>query len=85
MYVNAGGTLFALNATSGEAIWTTKLSGTLEARGRGPTYGDGKLYAFGGATLYAADATTGELVESFGNGGRLEIVSEALQFKYPDD
>ncbi len=85
MYVNAGGTLFALNATSGEVIWTTKLSGTLEARGRGPTYGDGKLYAFGGATLYAADATTGELVESFGNGGRLEIVSEALQFKYPDD
>ena len=85
MYVNAGGTLFALNATSGETIWTTRLAEPLEARGRGPAYGDGKLYAFGGATMYAADATTGELVESFGNGGRLEIVAEALQFKYPDD
>ena len=85
MYVNAGGTLFALNATTGEVIWTTALSEALEARGRGPTYGDGKLYAFGGATMYAADAKTGELVESFGSGGRLEIVSEALSFKYPDD
>ena len=85
MYVNAGGTLFAVNAASGETIWTTMLAEPLEARGRGPAYGDGKLYAFGGATMYAADATTGELVDSFGNGGRLEIVAEALQFKYPDD
>ncbi|MCY4600695.1 MAG: PQQ-binding-like beta-propeller repeat protein [Acidobacteria bacterium] len=85
MYVNAGGTLFALNATSGETIWTTTLGEALEARGRGPAYGDGKLYAFGGATMYAADARTGELVESFGAGGRLDIVAEALAFKYPDD
>ena len=85
MYVNAGGTLFALNAASGDVIWTTALSDPLEARGRGPAYGDGKLYAFGGATMYAADARTGELVESFGNGGRLDIVAEALQFKYPDN
>ena len=85
MYVNAGGTLFALNATSGETIWTTTLGEALEARGRGPAYGDGKLYAFGGATMYAADTRTGELVESFGAGGRLDIVAAALAFKYPDD
>ena len=85
MYVNAGGTLFALNAATGDVIWTTALSEPLEARGRGPAYGDGKLYAFGGATMYAADARTGELVESFGDGGRLDIVAAALQFKYPDN
>ena len=85
MYVNAGGTLFALNAASGDVVWTTSLSEALEARGRGPAYGDGKLYAFGGATMYAADARTGGLVESFGDGGRLEIVAEALKFKYPDN
>ena len=34
--------------------------------------------------MFAMDAKTGELVESFGDGGRLEIVSEALHFKYPD-
>lgn len=85
MYLNAGGTLFAVNAATGESIWTMAMEDTLEARGRGPSYGDGKLYAFGGATMYATDAKTGELVDSFGDEGRLEIISEALQFKYPDD
>ena len=85
MYVNSGSTLFAVNAVTGEQIWTMTMRDTLEARGRGPTYGDGKLYAFGGASMYATDGKTGELVESFGTGGRLEIVGEALQFKYPDD
>lgn len=85
MYINSGSTVFAVDATTGEKVWTTKLADDLEARGRGPTYGDGKLYAFGGASMYAADGKTGELVESFGDGGRLEIVSEALEFKYPDD
>ena len=85
MYVNAGATLFALNAITGERIWTMSLDDSLEARGRGPSYGDGRLYAMGGATMYATDAKTGELVESFGDGGRLEIISEALEFKYPDD
>ena len=85
MYINAGSTLFAVNAITGESIWTMSLDDSLEARGRGPSYGDGVLYGFGGATMYATDAKTGELVESFGDGGRLEIISEALQFKYPDD
>ena len=85
MYLNAGSTVFALNAVTGESVWTMSMEDTLQARGRGPTYGDGRLYAFGGASMYATDGQTGELVESFGNGGRLEIVGEALQFKYPDD
>ena len=84
MYLNAGATLFAVNAASGERIWTTTLGETLEARGRGPAYGGGRVYAFGGTTMYAVDGKTGELVESFGDGGRHEIVAEALRFKYPD-
>ena len=84
MYLNAGSTVFALNAVTGESVWTMKMDDSLQARGRGPTYGDGRLYAFGGASMYATDGQTGELVESFGNEGRLEIISEALQFKYPD-
>ena len=85
MYINAGATLFAVNAVTGESVWTMSLDDSLEARGRGPSSGDGRLYAMGGATMYATDAETGELVETFGDGGRLEIVSKALQFKYPDD
>ena len=85
MYLNAGSKLFALNAITGETVWTMTLNDNLESRGRGPTYGDGRLYAFGGASMYATDGKTGELVDSFGDGGRLEIVSEALEFKYPDD
>lgn len=84
MYLNAGSTLFAVNAASGESIWTLTLDDTLVARGRGPAYGDGRVYAFGDATMYAADGRTGELVESFGDAGRLDIISEALQFQYPD-
>ena len=85
MYLNAGSTLFALNATTGESVWTMSMDDALQGRGRGPTYGDGRVYAFAGATMYATDGKTGELVESFGEAGRLEIISEALQFKYPDD
>ena len=85
MYLNAGSTLFAVNAITGESIWTMSMDDTLQGRGRGPTYGGGRVYAFGGATMYATDGKTGELVESFGEGGRLEIISDALQFKYPDD
>ena len=89
MYLNdAGGTVFALHAMTGESIWTRALGGDtltmLVSRPRGPTYGDGRLYAFFGTTMFAMDAKTGELVGSFGDGGRLEIVSEALHFKYPD-
>ena len=84
MYLNAGSTLFAVNAASGESIWTLTLDDSLVARGRGPAYGDGRVYAFGAATLYAADGKTGELVASFGDAGRLDIISEGLQFQYPD-
>ena len=75
MYVNAGGTLFALKRDLRRGDLDHEAVGKRSKRGAGPTYGDGSCTPSAGATLYAADATTGELVESFGNGGRLEIVS----------
>ena len=50
----------------------------------GPRLAAGRVYAYGDTTMYAVDGATGELVESFGDGGRLQILNEALQFKYPD-
>ena len=88
MYFNdATGTAFAVDPATGEALWTTDLGGDtsrIVSRPRGPSYGDGRLYVFFGVTMFALDAATGALVESFGDGGRLEMVSEALHAKYPD-
>jgi PQQ-dependent dehydrogenase (methanol/ethanol family) len=84
MYFNAGSKLFALNAMTGEPVWTFEMEPAFPTRGRGPTYGDGRIYAHGTSTLYAVDAKTGKLVESFGEGGRLQVMRSALKFKYPD-
>ncbi len=84
MYFHGGAKLFAVNAVTGESVWTLELESASSSPVRGPSYADGRVYVYSGATLIAADANTGELVESFGDGGMLPIVSEALQFKYPD-
>ena len=84
MYFQGGAKLFAVNAVTGNSIWTLEMESASASPVRGPTYADGRVYAYSGSTLFAADGQTGELVESFGNGGMLPIVSEALQFKYPD-
>jgi outer membrane protein assembly factor BamB len=69
---------------TGESVWTLKLEPGFSGGGRGPASGGGRVYAYGDTTMYAVDGATGELVESFGDGGRLQILNEALQFKYPD-
>ena len=86
MYFHSRSTLFALNATTGEELWTAALEAGPEAAGpvRGPTFADGRVYAYRGADLYAMDAGTGTPVESFGNQGVLPVVTEALLRKYPD-
>lgn len=88
MYLNdADGLVFALDATTGEILWTVTLGDdptSLVSRPRGPTYGDGRLYAFVGTTLFALDAQTGDSITSFGQNGQLDIVAEALHTKYPD-
>ena len=87
MYLHSRSTLFALNATTGEELWSSVLDGGDPGGSpvRGPTFVDGKIYAYRGADLYAMDAATGDPVESFGNEGVLAVVSNALQQKYPDD
>ena len=84
MYFHAGAHVFAVNAVTGESVWTLELDSAGRNRVRGPTYANGKVYAYNGANLVAADAETGELVESFGDGGVLPVVGLALQTKYPD-
>ncbi len=51
--------------------------------GRGPAYGDGRIYAFGPTMIYAVDALTGRAVESFGERGVLPVVNRALEAKDP--
>ena len=87
MYLHSRATLFALNAATGEELWTASLTAGPEGGSpvRGPTFADGRIYAYRGADLYAMDADTGAPVESFGNQGVLPVVSSALQLKYPDD
>src|SRR5438046_1695760 len=75
MYFNSGTKLFAVDAATGKAVWTVEaqpppsltgkdtIGGT---GGRGPTYGNGRIYASAGAVIYAVDARTGKFVESFG-------------------
>ena len=84
MYFHAGPSVFAVNAVTGELVWSLELDAAERNRVRGPTYAEGKIYAYNGANLTAADAATGELVSSFGNGGVLPVVGLALQAKYPD-
>ena len=83
MYVNSGSKLFALDAASGRSLWTFEAGRAFPGGGRGPAYGDGRVYAFGASTLYAVNGKTGNVVESFGDNGLLPIVNKALEFKYP--
>ena len=56
MYFHAGASVVALDAETGESIWTLELDAGARNRVRGPTYGDGTLYVYNGSDLVAADA-----------------------------
>ena len=46
MYFNAGTRLFAVDAATGQAVWTMDATESRLSRGgRGPAYGDGRIYA----------------------------------------
>ena len=85
MYYHTGSKLVAANAATGEPIWSLQMEpGGFGARqNRGPTYGDGRIYAYGPSIMYAVDAQNGALVESFGHRGALRVINAALAFKYP--
>ncbi len=84
MYLHSLSRLMAIDATTGEPIWTHDLDPSGSGPVRGPTYADGRVYAYTGSSLYALDAQTGDRLESFGDQGVLAVVGAALQFKYPD-
>ena len=83
MYFNSGSKMFAVNGATGQQVWATEIEPSFGASGRGPAYGDGKIYAYGATTLYAVDAKTGKPIETFGIKGRLSIVNAALEKAYP--
>ena len=87
MFLHSHSTLFALDAASGDELWTSVLDAGSDSGSpvRGPTIADGNIYAYRGADLYAMNADTGRPIESFGNQGVLAVVTGALQMKYPDD
>ena len=84
MYLHGRDTVFAVNAVTGESVWTTEVEGVGTGTVRGPLSVDGRIYSYHGDKLVATDAKTGELVEEFGDGGVLPVLSLALQHHYPD-
>jgi quinohemoprotein ethanol dehydrogenase len=84
MYFNAGSKVFAVDSASGKSLWTFEVEPPFPGTaGRGPTYANGRVYAFGDRVMYAIDAKTGQLVQSFGNKGRLLVNDEVVKFKSP--
>ena len=83
MYYNSGSRMFAVNASTGAAVWNVPMAPPFPGSGRGPVFGDGKIYAYGNVGAYAVEAKTGRPQETFGKNGMLAIVRDALDFKYP--
>jgi quinoprotein glucose dehydrogenase len=75
--VSANTQAFALNAATGQELWKTNVKDYGASISRGVTYwtdGTDKRILFGaGGWLYALDANTGKLIESFGQGGRVNL------------
>ena len=80
MYANSRNqTVYAINAKTGEKVWSFKAleEGEASAASRGVTYWtDGKdkriLYS-AGSSLMAINAKTGELISSFGENGKVNL------------
>src|SRR5262245_44175451 len=83
MYLHSGSKLFAVDAVTGQSIWTFEAEERFTGGGRGPAYGDGRVYAYGPSVMYAIDAKSGEPIRTFGDRGLLRIVNKTLEFKYP--
>jgi PQQ-dependent dehydrogenase (methanol/ethanol family) len=79
--------VWALDAVTGDKIWTFELNDQNfprhRIRSRGAVYGDGVIYAYAASRMFALDAKTGELLPTFGEDGVTKIVHEALKIKYP--
>ena len=80
MYVTRMGNVVALDATTGEMVWSSSEGGSR----RGATYGDGKIYVATDARVIALDAKTGALVTSFGDSGVSHALVDVLKAKFPE-
>jgi quinoprotein glucose dehydrogenase len=83
MYVNSGQTLIAIDGATGKQLWIQAAAEEFPGGGRGPAYGDGRIYAAGRSIIAAFDAGTGHPVEKFGMRGMLNPARAALDFKDP--
>lgn len=80
MYANSGRqTVYAVNAGTGEKIWSYKALGPDEpsAASRGVTYwengADTRIFYSAGNSLIALNAKTGELITTFGKNGKVNL------------
>ncbi len=68
---------FALRAATGEHLWTFDSGVASQGPNRGVMYwasgSDRRLFAAVSHFLYALDASTGKPIESFGDGGRIDL------------
>ena len=77
MYASAGGNLIALDAATGEQIWSSALEGGIGGRGvnlwESEDGSEKRLMVLNGGMLRAIDAETGEVIQSFGTDGGVDL------------
>jgi glucose dehydrogenase len=83
MYFNSGPELYAVDGATGKVLWNKKAGEDFPPGGRGPAFGDGRVYATGRSIIAAFDAENGRPILSFGNGGMINPAKAALEFKDP--
>ena len=83
MYFNSGPDLYAVDGATGKVLWNRKAGQDFPGGGRGPAYGDGRVYATGRSLIAAFDAENGRPILSFGTNGLLNPAKAALEFKDP--
>lgn len=75
--VSANTQAFALQAATGNQIWKTNLSDTEGTTSRGVTYwtdgSEERIFFGAGGGLYALNARTGHVINSFGEGGKINL------------
>jgi quinoprotein glucose dehydrogenase len=83
VYVNSGPELFAIDGTTGKILWNKKSTVDFPGGGRGPAYGDGRVYGAGRSVIAAFNAENGTPITTFGNNGVLNPAKAGLDFKDP--
>lgn len=75
--VSAATQAFAIDAATGKEHWKTALTDNGGTTSRGVTYwaegADKRIFFGAGKWLYALNANTGKPIESFGDGGRIDL------------